>query len=815
MKLSDLKDEDIEVVRSLSDIPDSEVEVLQSLDTENTNEISQLESLGRGLSNIGGFQDELAGGLSALGKVAGIKGLGGKLADIELDSPSTPFTEAGRKELADEYNRVKNIELQKQKEAQEANPGTFMLGDIASSFTPVGPANLVMKGAGALKALPQLAKAGETLSGAEKLKNVAKLAGIGAATGAVEGVGRTEGEMSDVLKGSAESAAFGAALPVGIAGAAEGIKKTAKTARDVVFNEKMQELIKEAYRKGEQGLNISKSEFLDDVLQNLTDTSRKIATPIAKRAENLKNFRLKTESAKLSRIDNQIKSKQQEIDKLKDSYVKLNDQSIEAQLSGNLEKQKELQKKLKETSVLLQSKLKSAKDVTQDMYQKVDDVVKNESVPINSIDVVESTIEQGAEFLTPKQIENLKQLSGDLTFEQFQNLKFQLQKIADNPNPIVARFGRSKVGQLRKAQRDSFAVQGRDDLVSLLDNANQRWTGFSNSLDFVDGINLDPITKQIEASPQTASFIRSFNDPLKAEKQIDSENFARFAKSAGVDDSVLSSLSQVADEGRQLNQFKPTKIDIDEQLALDPTNRKLQEELSQLQLDKKIDIPELPQEQAFSRFGVPVEEATKKVSNTLESGLNPFRKASARQDVEDLFSLLNQSASNKTLRLQNEAKDALRDVELGRLMQSEYDNVPLTKYAFLQSLTGGLTRQVADKANLMGRLSTPRTGVSRNTLDAFNKLRPSFEKKYQAATSLFAEDNSRKYTPIYDDEPEEVIRKANDIVSSNPSKGNQFLAEKMVKASQKDSVGKAAATMDLMQTPSGRALLKKQEEESE
>lgn len=129
-----------------------------------TPDISMLESALRGGAQglTFGFADEIAGGIESA-----------------IDPNKT-------------YEQARNESRANFRAAEEANPNTFLAGDIAGSVLPA----LIPGAAGVSIGRASLGLAGRAATG-----GIAKMAGQAALAGAVEGLGRSEGErVSDLVK---------------------------------------------------------------------------------------------------------------------------------------------------------------------------------------------------------------------------------------------------------------------------------------------------------------------------------------------------------------------------------------------------------------------------------------------------------------------------------------------------------------------------------------------------------------------------------------------------------------------------------------
>lgn len=152
-------------------------------------EIGNMESLQRGAEQglTLGFSDEIQGGIEAVGRVAGIKGLGANsFSELGLETPSGFDIEKFKENYRDRRdNERKNL-----KEVQKANPYAYGTGEFG--------------GAVATSLIPGVGAAG----------SVARMAGTGAALGGVSALGNSEadtfsGMAGDTAKGAVIGGAFG------------------------------------------------------------------------------------------------------------------------------------------------------------------------------------------------------------------------------------------------------------------------------------------------------------------------------------------------------------------------------------------------------------------------------------------------------------------------------------------------------------------------------------------------------------------------------------------------------------------------------
>lgn len=149
----------------------------------------------------GGLSDELSGGIEAVGRVVGLKGLGGPIKDISLheDGPTLSGDD-----ISAAYERGRNLEREGLKRDMESNPITSVGSQVVGGI--VSPINKITKGMGALKT-------GATLSGvygfgtseADNIIDTAIDTGKGAAIGL--GTGYVGQKVANAIAPTAEKVA--------------------------------------------------------------------------------------------------------------------------------------------------------------------------------------------------------------------------------------------------------------------------------------------------------------------------------------------------------------------------------------------------------------------------------------------------------------------------------------------------------------------------------------------------------------------------------------------------------------------------------
>lgn len=287
MKLSDIDPNEIEIIQEapktstglrLSDLDSSEIESAGDVSLSE----SALRGLGQGLTF--GFSDEAIA--AAKSTPTAVRSL---LESLNLVSED-------QENLGDVYRQERDLERAKNLAAEEANPKSYMAGDIGGSIATGivgGGAGLIGKG---------LLKTGakELIKEGVKKGGLKGLMALGAAEGAAQGLGRsgadlTQGDVSGTLQDTTTGAVIGAAAPVVVKGAIKGTKGLASGADYLVEKTPLigdiYSHLKDVGREGSQRIGQTFKEAGQESLEKLENL-----------VNNLKNKALGQESKYLEDI---------------------------------------------------------------------------------------------------------------------------------------------------------------------------------------------------------------------------------------------------------------------------------------------------------------------------------------------------------------------------------------------------------------------------------------------------------------------------------------------------------------------------------
>lgn len=174
-------------------------------------------------------------------------------------------------DILDNYRKYRDESRKAYKAAEEANPATYMTGDI---LTGMG-AGLLTGGAGAVANLGRV-------GARQGLKELAKQ---GAKHGAAYGLGQSEADLTkgelteagkDVLIGGAAGGVLGAGLPLAVRGAGKAVKGTAKFVGDTDLGQDMQK----AFKFGTKGKKTYGKEGREQFVKAMEETTDEILTHV-------------------------------------------------------------------------------------------------------------------------------------------------------------------------------------------------------------------------------------------------------------------------------------------------------------------------------------------------------------------------------------------------------------------------------------------------------------------------------------------------------------------------------------------------------
>lgn len=852
-----------DATQSISKIDDSESLFDDSQMHPEAN-VSKIESAVRGAASgySAGFDDELAGVMSAALRPIGIKGAGGKLSEIELDSPTLDL-----ETIANEYSRVRDAERNANAAAYEANPGTYLTADIASSIA--SPVNKLAIGG-------QLPKATGIVS---RTVNTAKNIGKIAPVAAVETLGRSEASNAEELVNDLETGALiTAAVPGGLQVGGE-LGRVAKGAVEFVTPQAIQDFSRRAYDLGKQGVVTTSKEFLDESKRKLSGLSETITSPLYKKAKEIAKMREARLAEEVAAVDSLIKNNSEQIDNIvnatkgqlddqaRSEIRRLENEMMQAKINLNKknnslissqEKVKnieynESQKALEDVTANTQNSVYKAKTNIKKEYDNIDKELTNKDFIINTNDLV-ADVRNNLELsgvqpeVAEKMLKKITTYDGDLNFQQFQQLKQELENLGDSSakkNPAVSAVFREAFGNSKKLQLD--AIKQVPDLAPIaerLSNNNLKYTGYMNASKYLDDVRLhsfaknDSGVKVLAAAPLTAKRIKKLIS-VEAADSIENKDLIDSMRLAGVDEADIKKMFDVSSlvqdiESRQiakpnmteeaflnpeisqiksnLDTVRSAPRDAQAVASMNPEVQRLRELIEGYKAQKAgiKDTPLSPVEQQFKPYDASSPEAIRnKVSDLMERNVQAENKASDFVTEERIFNdLTSVLGPEQAQALAAQKATNLGDLDLGRLAQSQFREMSLTKPGLARTLIGGIAKPMASVANKAGLMQN-RESI-KSILDKYNKVRgkDSFTRMTRSTSAVQSINDERNYTPVNSIDSEDLNSMSQNLMQS-PSPTDQQMAVKLDKAAKGDSYQKAATNFDLMQTEAGRKLLNK------
>lgn len=224
-------------------------------------DISEIESATLGVVKGAtmGWIDELAGAIEAAGSKVGLRGLGGSLTDVRLETD-----EEDKQSFADVYEQGRDARRSVYGQAEKQNPKSFMAGEIGGGVA-----------SGALLPLAAAGKAA-TVTG-----KIAAGAGVGAIEGAVQGAGYSEASplSKDFAKDVGMSAGFGGVMGGAVSAAGQALPKVLKWGNSAIFD--LDGEVTDAVLKNHKSLDGVRS--LGDIEDDVVSAASNLRKAIAKK----------------------------------------------------------------------------------------------------------------------------------------------------------------------------------------------------------------------------------------------------------------------------------------------------------------------------------------------------------------------------------------------------------------------------------------------------------------------------------------------------------------------------------------------------
>jgi hypothetical protein len=290
------------------------------------------------------------------------------------------------------YEQIRDEERALYKKAEETNPSLYNTVSFGAGFVPAvatGGLGLVKSGISAAKSAPSMLKSAQAAA-----PSLAKLTGIGAAQGAVQGLGSSEADnnidlVSDMLTGAEIGGGVGLGLGVTLPVAGKAVSYAAPKIKDFVSGLPLVKPFLRSRELKKQGIDV---------------TSEKAGKRIIKESEKLAKDMQQT-------LENIYKASSKGVGKI---LKRSSDQGLEADISQDLVK---IEKSIQNTNPATAEGRASLQELQSlvDKYKQNKQLLKKPNVPVKTGE------EKALEKLTKKQakmIEEARLKGEDIAFTE-------------------------------------------------------------------------------------------------------------------------------------------------------------------------------------------------------------------------------------------------------------------------------------------------------------------------------------------------------------------------------------------------------------
>jgi hypothetical protein len=742
-------------------------------------DISKGESFLKGAQQgvtLGGA-DELQGGVEAgldkgqqLLNILGLTGPSPTQVNADLAQGGVKGN-VGPQSTLDLYRQARDASRADFDAAQKANPGSYFAGGITGGLmtAPVMPGALSAP-LGATKDLPLAMRL--AASGVNAIP-IATTASIGLAGGDIvsnpEQVGH---EAANMIPN-------GIATAVGLTGLAEG----GKALTNGVANKLTPDAVLTAYRRGKAGTNTTGQEFYDDVHGRVNDVVNEVADPIIAKSQAQND----AYNNKIANLDDQIKT-------LQNQQAKAIDLGKQRQVAQNATDIENLNKQTVETAKKTQSYLGEVKKNLGTAFDEIDAAAEKTGVAPENRDIIGNFLETVSDQAGVPDSDvaaiqkKLEPLLGQKDMQSFRNLKTVLTRYFENANPVIRRASKQAYSALKNNYSTELQANGFDELANKMAETNKRWGALAELQDnFVDNLNKNRITNQVQASPDTLSAMANFGQ--QNPKQMAQADFmSNLMKAADPQGSkpVLNQISGLAQDMQAAKNFTPDVPELP-----NPEIARLQNLLTQAKggpNPTRVDGVDLSTD--------PV--ALKKQLTTLlpKYGMNTGND-NADTMLDQAMNFLKQEKGEDFVKsLQAKLKPLNEDVALRNVQTGNpEEQIPGTKTELLKKLIVGPTTKAA---NVMGRASK---AIGDTVDSAFNKP---LTGKAPAESKEFLQQG---ITHLSDATPEGIQQLSEQMMNQGET-GKRY-AEILMDSARKNRTSKNAVMFGLMQQPEFRQLMHK------
>ncbi len=767
----------------------------ESVDTEGPS-ISGMEAFGKGVQQGGtlGAGDEFQGAVE--GGMDAVQGLLSKLGIMDK-SPSQVNAQLaaegvngdlGPKSTLDMYRQARDAGRKENEAAYEAHPAAFIGGGITGGLltTPLMPAKMLAPFG---KAAQGAGVATKALQAAKNAAPVALIGGFGLAGG---DIAQTPGTVALETGLNTGVGMLGAGLITG------GIESGKLAIDPVVRGAKklgakmVPDTLKTAWKRGKAGVDTTGDEFYNDVHQRVDEVVKDVSDPIIAKSE----AQNQAYHSNIADLDSQIGA-------LKNQQQKALELGKQRQLAQNAADVDAVNKQVVETAKKTQAYMGDVKKGLGKAFDEIDNAAEASGVAPENRDVIGNfmqTIEEQAgipETEIATILKKLEPLHGQKDIQSFRNLKGVLTRYFEHANPVVRRSAKQAYSALKNNYSSELQANGFDELAAKMAETNKRWSALSELQEtFVDNINKNRITNEIQASPDTINAITNFGE--KNPKQMAQTEFMTNLMKAADPQGSKPVLNQIATAAEDTLAAKAAPKDIpelpnpqlarlqgllDQAKAINPSTGKVANpsRVEGVRLSTSPDAMKKELTNLLPKFGM--KSGDDVAESTLESTLGFLEKEKGADFVKGLKTKL--GPLNEDV--------ALRNVQSG----GSEAGLPVGKLDLMRKAIVGPSTKAA---NMLARGSKKVGEVADKVGDFANK--PRFEKKTDTKEFL-----SQGVKHLSDASPE-GLQEVSTRLAQTGETGSRY-AKVLEESAAKNKTTKNAIMFGLMQQPEFRELMNK------
>lgn len=522
-------------------------------------DISTIESANAGIqqgATLGGapiIQGAIEGGMDAVQSA---------LAKLSIMDPSPSDTNSlmakegfkgdlGPQTSMDMYRGARDASTAEFDAAAEAHPVANFAGGLAGSIAtlPLLPAKM-------------LAPIGTAAKGAGMLTKAGYAAANAVPTAAVASANMSKGDLTKGEFGQvAQDTAIGTALGAGIGGGLQLGGSTLGKVGDVLDSVTPQ-VMKDAYARGKEGINVLKDKFYKDTSANLTQMAGDIEAPITAKSK----AQVAEGEAYLAKLQADEAALTKDFDSMTAEAKAHADLEIERQTAANAMDVKRINEKSVETAKNLQKHVIDTRKKLGNKYNELDTAAEATEIYPDSRESLNGFMEEIADNagLPESDLKGIAKklessMNGENPSQAFRNTKQVLNKLFDHGNPVVRRAAKAAYARTKTDYAQALEAGGYKELAADIADTNKKWMATAEiENEFVDNLKPNRSTGKVEVAPATIDAVQTFNrnNPKAIAKSDFLGGILNVMDPEG-SPAQIKAMQDLAAEANQVKNFKP------------------------------------------------------------------------------------------------------------------------------------------------------------------------------------------------------------------------------------------------------------------